>query len=525
MYKVLIADDEQLEIEGFSTVLKKSNLEELTIFKATNGIEALSKIEEFRIDIAILDIRMPGMTGMEVAEQITIIAPYCKVIFLTAYSEFNLAKKAIKFNACEYMVKPIDDRELVSTMKKIIEDLDRDRERKKKNLEFEAKAKLVKNYFEKELVSTLFFLEEERNVILEYFDVFDLEDEVGFVFVCDIDDIVTNNLKKNRDVKKRSENIISEVLKYRYKKTFYNFIDNKLCAIVFYSGNDYSYVRNTFHEIVDNFKIGFGLTPIIGVSEIFNSYEDIHQSFVNATSALSDGSENKNIIFYSEHKKTREIIYVLSGYENTLINIILDKDNNAVNSIVKNIIKKVSDVSMDMSYISEQIGQLLINVTHSIDEKVGLDIRISTIKNDVKQLISINQLKTYVSNYLYEMIEKLLNVKSNHEKELIINKICNYIEKYYNTQISLEEVSQISGFSSFYFSKIFKKYKHISFVQYVTKVRIEKSKNLLRETTLPINEISLAVGYSNSNYYTNVFKKIERISPKKYRANCREIKI
>lgn len=113
MYRLLIADDERIEREALYETLKRNVGDQCAIFQAQNGREALKIYEEERIQIAVLDIEMPGLNGIETAEKIREKDKNCCIIFLTAFDEFSYAKKAIGIRVLDYLLKPFDQQELL----------------------------------------------------------------------------------------------------------------------------------------------------------------------------------------------------------------------------------------------------------------------------------------------------------------------------------------------------------------------------------------------------------------------------
>lgn len=113
MYRVLIADDEKIERMVLYKTLYRNLGDQCTIFEAENGREALEIYENERIQIAILDIEMPGINGIEVAQRIRERDRECCIIFLTAFDEFSYARKAITVRALDYLLKPYDESELL----------------------------------------------------------------------------------------------------------------------------------------------------------------------------------------------------------------------------------------------------------------------------------------------------------------------------------------------------------------------------------------------------------------------------
>lgn len=113
MYRLLIADDEMIERAVLYKMLSKNLEGQCEIYQAENGRQALELYEKEKIQIAVLDIEMPGINGIQAAERIRERDKDCVIIFLTAFDEFSYAKKAISVRAIDYVLKPYDENELM----------------------------------------------------------------------------------------------------------------------------------------------------------------------------------------------------------------------------------------------------------------------------------------------------------------------------------------------------------------------------------------------------------------------------
>jgi YesN/AraC family two-component response regulator len=125
MYKLLVVDDEAIEREAIQYFIQQAGLKFEALEEATNGIEAVSKAAALEPQIIIMDIRMPGKDGLEAAKEIRQFNSDCKIIFLTAFSEFEYAQKAIKVKAEDFIIKPADSEALLRVLNSVITDLDR----------------------------------------------------------------------------------------------------------------------------------------------------------------------------------------------------------------------------------------------------------------------------------------------------------------------------------------------------------------------------------------------------------------
>lgn len=119
-YRLLIADDEMIERSVLYRTLTERFGEQCEIFQAENGRTAIAAHEQEQIEIAILDIEMPGINGIGAAEAIREKDKDCCIVFLTAFDEFAYAKKAITVRALDYLLKPYDETELVLVMEEAI---------------------------------------------------------------------------------------------------------------------------------------------------------------------------------------------------------------------------------------------------------------------------------------------------------------------------------------------------------------------------------------------------------------------
>lgn len=128
MYRILVADDEPIERQVINKKILGFFPDQVSVFMAENGIEAVSAFEANDCQIAILDIEMPGMNGLDAAAQIRKAHPECSIIFLTAFDEFNYAKRAIEVRALDYLLKPGSDEDLINVIEEAMRLADREEE-------------------------------------------------------------------------------------------------------------------------------------------------------------------------------------------------------------------------------------------------------------------------------------------------------------------------------------------------------------------------------------------------------------
>jgi len=130
MYRVLLADDESLDLEGVQRFIPWSDLNMEVVAAVNSGFAALEVMEHEGIDILVTDVRMPNMSGLELARKALDKWSSLKIIFISGYQDFHYVKQAIALKAYSYVLKPMDDNELIESLLQIKNDLDRDQKQK-----------------------------------------------------------------------------------------------------------------------------------------------------------------------------------------------------------------------------------------------------------------------------------------------------------------------------------------------------------------------------------------------------------
>ncbi len=134
MMKILIADDEKYDRETVKHIIKENFLGELEIYEAKNGREAIELSESIRPDIVIIDIKMPGIDGIQALKEMTATLPNLYSIILTAYDYFDFALEAVKINVKEYLLKPFTKEEIIEKIAVGIKWVKKEQEKRKSEI-------------------------------------------------------------------------------------------------------------------------------------------------------------------------------------------------------------------------------------------------------------------------------------------------------------------------------------------------------------------------------------------------------
>uniref|UniRef100_UPI0026B39371 response regulator transcription factor n=1 Tax=Paenibacillus selenitireducens TaxID=1324314 RepID=UPI0026B39371 len=145
MLKALLADDEMLDLEGMKQFIPWSELGIEVVDAMNNGFSACDVMEQEQIDILVTDVHMPNMTGLELAKRAMEVNKDIRIIFVSGYQDFNYVKQALSLNACSYVLKPMDDEELVESLRKVTVELYDEKQRREAEQDYLHMIPMAKN--------------------------------------------------------------------------------------------------------------------------------------------------------------------------------------------------------------------------------------------------------------------------------------------------------------------------------------------------------------------------------------------
>ena len=525
MIRVLIVDDEPFIRQGLKILINWEQYGYEIVGEAANGIEAIKELETKDVDLLIVDIKMPEMNGIELIEYVREnILTEVKIIVLSGYYEFEYAKKAIKCNVTDYILKPIQRDELVKVLNSFKEEY---MKQKKQNTVQKIKDKVVYDRFLNEIIygkcndSNLKYIKKRQifSSELRYIII-----EINY---CNNDEI---NISENEKMEQQQifyQNMISWL-----GENYYNVIidmgQSKECYDIgfIYDKRLAKEKGMNESEYILNFKSGMQQIQkhdfFIYIGEKVNSIEEISLSYKSATVAklFSDFSIESNITYYDEMAKRKELsCNVGKQYMDYLIHEIEDNNKEEIVKCVDRIYTSFREYKINLDIIKININYLLcnlINIAKELDSEINQEEVMQYISSvSFEQMISrgsANHLKTFS----LEFAEYLSQLRQNSFQG-ILNQIDKEISEHYMEKLSLKYLSEKYYINSAYLGQIFKKQYSTSFKDYLNAYRIEKAAELLKRSDDKIYKIAEKVGYNNTDYFINKFVQLKEKTPLQYR--------
>jgi two-component system, response regulator YesN len=505
MIKLLIVDDEQIEREGLQMILHKA-FPELVIKQAKNGNMAVQMAPDFNPDLILMDIKMPGMNGLEAIECISADNPNIKFVLVTAYDAFEYARQGIKLGVKDYLLKPSKASEIVATVGKVLKQCEEERMSHVNN-------KLQQEALQKALPLV------ETDVVTQL--LFDHVHEVHLDMLIEMLDIRSTNEKFVISVllPTGSENHYYSI-KEKVRQTGSGWVGalyGRQLPIIVFRESDKSFRSQAVYlsnEILSLAKNDVGAGWFIGIGNVCDSLDQIRQSYQESLIATMDMTIPVKYRFYSD---VPELGTLSDGQqakqlEKQLFDQIRLGHWEQVQLSIMDLIQRYMNAGTDLLQIQQRVLELLWIASRVMSE-MGVETDSPFFSFQAQDL---RQLRAETDHLLDQMRQRYVEHYERLEPNAI-HQIKLYIIEHSHEDISLDALAKQVGFSPIYLSKMFKEKLGVNYIDFLTECRIDKAKKLMIDPEKSLKEITFEVGYHEPNYFSKVFKKMCGVSPKEYR--------
>lgn len=501
MYKVMMIDDEEAVRWGLRDLLSWEEEGFEICPDGKDGRDGLKKLLEHRPDLALVDIRMPGLSGIELIEAARGEGFAGDFIILTGYSEFEYAKSAISFGVRDYLLKPIDEDELLEAVRKIRGELEkRDRETAwHHNNEDIAKEELLRKI--------LLCLETEEK-LQEEMKQYGMEWEDGILCAAILTDKEMQQQQTDFRLWEKTQDFLKEETCFIGKTVMENSV------VLIQSGMDDRSFKEQLAGRNERIRKKFGSGLRIAVGHTVSSWRDLCFSYEFAQ-------------FLMEHE-------FLFGRYDVISMEAMEEEQKAVENPTTEYFAMLMEVG-DLDGIREGVERFGEYCTRQLMKEMDIKIQIMynlmIIKgwmekkydsvtldvtdrmNDLNQASELDCLLDLYTQILQDICRQIGSDSSG----TVIKRMYYYMEKNYEKDLKLEGFARMFNYNSNYLGKIFRREIGDSFNNILDTIRIGNAKRLLEETDLKVYQISEQVGYGNIDYFYLKFKKYVGISPKEYK--------
>ncbi|WP_424767805.1 response regulator [Paenibacillus sp. sgz302251] len=530
MFKVMLVDDEMIVRQGIMTSIDWAEHGIEIASEAKNGKEALEKLKNEKVDLVVTDIRMPVMTGIELARLIKTEMPEIEVVMLSGYEDFHYAKEAMSIGIKEYLLKPIMADKLVETIAQI-----RDQQQEKRSVqENESIRNQIFNenipFIKSKLMNSLINKKSDTNESIDKAKTLkvDLSGPAYHIFVIDIDDFLLfteRSSQKEKDAYKFAVLNIAEETLISCLPGFVCYGDMDKMIGLINAERDASII-GVCEEIQFNIQKYLKLSVTIGIGRPSLNILEIDRAYAEAALAVQQKAfqgKGKIIMFNKEQEQllsSGNSVIFFTDEEKELIHHLKTLNTDGVREMMNKYFVCFTAENLSFNKIKGLCIRLITSVTQTIEEMgISAEQLLGTgfIPHvEVEKYEVLTDLITWI-NEMMEGILALIQENSNHNARKIVKEAILYVSKHYDKEISLTEVADHVYVTPAHFSKVFKQEMGVTFIKWLNQYRVEEAKKLLKNTWLKTYEIAEKVGYQDYKYFSIIFKKHTGCSPRDFR--------
>ena len=519
MFKVIIADDEGLIRRGIISMLKRNIPDEMEFYEAGTGNAALELVHEINPALIITDIRMPGLSGLDLIEELRRSHQKTSVIIISGYEDFKYAQKAIALGVKKYVTKPVNKPEFIELVNQELQN-------QKKRLLFQEKEfhkKLASNAMEKELRERLLLQLMNAKDAQEAQDAMKHLKELQVTFHATVYTCVMIQYHSDAALDYLDfsiANIAQEYLNNSVHSDYMGsakFSENELVILVAGQGTKsfLSDIRSMFFEIIGKLIDFYHYDFFAGIGNMVYEPELISRCLGSSQKAANCkifGKEQRIQFYGTLERGTPPDDETVKQLENAMRSMNGVRIVQVFSAFTKKPYTKQNLLAFEKMYYrleQELLHQISIR-QYQANHKMP---RLCSFKD----LWSIPAMNQGILSFITDISSHtcVLPVSQNNQK--LLEDIIRYVQEHLGETIDLNTVADAFGKNPAYISSLFKKGLQQGFNDYLTNERMSLSKKYLKDNSLPIHEIAKLCGYSNPKYYSVVFKKNTGLTPGKFR--------
>lgn len=535
MFKLVIVDDEPTVLNGLSTYFDWDSYGIELVGQADDGYSGLILIEKVKPDIVLTDVKMPNMDGIRMSKEIRNRFPYTKIVFVSGHNDADYLKSALQVHAVDYIFKPVKMRELRKVVERVVEALQS--EEKERRLVKDMQVKLTQSM---PLLQEKFLMSVIRDGIAKPADVqkklefLGLELPVEALYIAlvvtidDIAEVLGERTERDKQLLSFSVlNVIQELIGTHMAGFAFENQNGEYVGILVLNKGEVGQEESLItlaEDIRNNLHQWLKISVTIGVDEQVTSITGLPLSYKHAREAADQKwylGKNR-IITMDNLENGEESLYRFDAEQSERLSSALKAgDHNRLDSELNDIFQPLARNRKDgFKYIRNVSLQLIL-----LSGRVLLDLNVQSedwdskeaeVQEQVLKKETMSDLRHLVASYLTEVCT-CVQEKRNGKSSNVIERIYALIEERYPENLTVADIAEGVFLSPTYVSILFKQETGETVYEYLTKIRIEKAKELLRDPRIKFYEVCHAVGYADASHFSKLFKKITGYTPSSYR--------
>lgn len=502
MYTVMIVDDEEPVLESYSYMLKKFGDDFRLGAAVRSGFEALEQVGKVQPDLIFMDIGMPGIDGLETIEEIQSRYPETVCVISTAYERFDIAKRAVPLGVFDYLVKPVSKTRFLTTLDKVR------RHFAHREKSYGGHVRALRNgagaqeWEMKNFLSLLPWKHLKHEEWEGYRTLFQLSSDEGAIV------IVRCSANTNEFADQAYDAFVSQLPRY-FQLLSTHYMES---LVLYVSRNEHAgRLRNVCDSVISSISDEAVREQVkLGVGE-FHPFDELYLSFRGAQEQLADHADHLQATQESMMiRELRKLMAVSHEWE-----VLLREYEKFYSFVFQGITSEVG---------TAKLLQLFTLLVEDLEQAAGKGIPVHLPFNLAAELCSgkgKDELIGITKGFLLTLYTLNENVHQEN-RPVPLRRAIALIDSSFASPLQLSSVAGECGVSPAYLSRLFSEHLKMSFIDYLTGVRLSQAEKLLKERSMSVKEISYTCGFNDPNYFSRLFRKKFGVTPSEYVRNRME---
>jgi len=511
MYRIMVVDDEPMIREALKLLIKNnfSNLELCS--EARNGFEAIDNFKAYKPDIIIMDIKMPGLNGLDAMREILKESSHTKFLVLSSYGEFEYARHALKLGAEDFLVKPAKRHAMIESLNSIINKLDNEKDKRNMTTVLQDRVNSVKPLVENDAVYSI-ISGCSNGELYKLLDFLEMDFESAYCMTVAVS-------SSERLLLDRTKVILSEL----GIDCIGAMVNGLMVLFIPYSGDEQeqyaaevaNYLNNSLNTYIKNKRTS-------GVGRQYKEASGFRQSYLEAMEALRSAEvQGMSYMHVSRVETSMNHEINIVDWSKSFFDNICAGEQDYIFSLIDAFFNNLSTLYGDnLVEAKDKVYQTMVLLDKNSKEMFGpllKDYQSTAILQEISGLADIKGLRFWMISRIQKLMSYISDSRNNHNVNALVVTAVDYIKRKYAESLTLEDVAESLNISPFYLSRILKKHTGRNYTDLVAEMRISKAKEFLRDVNLSIKEVTYMTGFNSQNYFSRIFKKLVGISPSEYR--------
>lgn len=523
MIKVLLVDDEQFIRQGLRCLVDWEKYGYQIVAEAENGSDAIRILEEIDIDLAFVDIRMPGMSGMELISYVhQNLKCDVRFVILTGYAEFQYAREALQYHVLAYILKPVQEEELLDVLKQINMDYQKEQKEQREKYDFHISQILLGKFSHENVRQVQPYLLKANNI--KYVSIeFDkneqefavltreqrMEQQRGLVqYLCDWLEGFSYHVVP---LVEAEEEIFGAGL----------LLTQELCDKS--NSNERDFLDDLQKRVIRHFSYPVQIYVGQGVEKL----EQLSESFLSIRVARCFhglAQEESMVRNYEDFRHRKSSMKIQENDVEDLLEAVKENRISEIESCAERIFTQIRGSDMNMEMVNASIYHILyrlMEMVQEFDDETNQQEILEYIGRESFNKLVLSGSTEEITGFFSDYAGYLAQVRTQESRK-VLDRVDDYVREHYMEKMSLKSLGELFYVNNVYLGQLYKKKYGIVFRDYLNNLRLEKAQELLVCTNLRIYAIAEQVGFAKVEYFINKFVQNYHMTPNQYRIRNRK---